>query len=115
MMLNGLAANILLYLAAAFFELVGSYAVWAVVRLGKSPLWLLGGVGALLVFTYLLTRIDTDAAGRTYAAYGGIYILASLVWLWKVDGMRPDVFDVVGVGLSVAGAMVILLGRLGAG
>jgi len=109
--LGHLVPSIAIYLGAAFFELVGSYAIWAVVRLGKSPLWLIGGTAALVIFTYLLTRIDTDAAGRAYAAYGGIYIFASLAWLWKVDGRTPDIYDIAGVALSVAGALVILLGR----
>lgn len=64
-----------------------------------------------MLFTYLLTRIDTNAAGRAYAAYGGIYFLASPMWLWKVDGRTPDAFDIAGVALSVAGAVFILLGR----
>lgn len=109
--LHHLAASLVVYLGAAIFELVGSYAIWAVVRLGKSPVWLIGGAASLLLFTYLLTRIDTDAAGRAYAAYGGIYILASLLWLWKVDGSVPDIYDLIGVALSVGGALVILLGR----
>jgi len=106
-----LLASLMFYAAAAVFELFGSYAVWMVVKLGKSPLWLIAATVSLLIFTYLLTRIDSQAAGRTYAAYGGIYILASLVWLWQVDAHTPDVFDIVGVFLSVAGALVILLGH----
>jgi len=109
--LSQLLPSIAYYLGAAFFELVGSYAIWAVLRLGKSPWWLLGAALSLLVFASLLTRVDTDASGRAYAAYGGIYILSSLVWLWKVDGRMPDIYDIIGVLLSVAGALVILLGR----
>ncbi len=109
--INHLVPSLLYYLSAALFELLGSYAIWAVLRLGKSPLWLFAGALSLLLFTVLLTRIDTEAAGRAYAAYGGIYILASLAWLWGVDGRMPDLFDLLGVGLSVAGALVILLGR----
>jgi len=106
-----LAPMLLIYLAAAFFELSGSYALWHVLRLGGSWIWLVVGTASLVTFAYLLTRIGLDASGRAYAAYGGIYIFASLVWLWQVDGRSPDLFDVLGVGLSVAGALVILLGR----
>ena len=71
---------------------------------------MLPGVASLVVFAWLLTRVDVAAAGRTYAAYGGIYILASLGWLWVVEGIRPDRWDVLGVVLCLAGAAVILLG-----
>jgi len=109
--ISQLLPSILFYVGAALFELVGSYALWAVFRLGKSPWWLLGGTMSLLVFAFLLTRVDTDASGRAYAAYGGIYILSSLVWLWRVDGHIPDIYDIIGALLSTAGALVILLGR----
>jgi len=110
-----LAASLAIYLASAFFELVGSYALWSVMRLDRSPLWLVGGVASLVIFAWLLTRIGVDSSGRAYAAYGGIYILASLVWLWRVDGRTPDIYDIIGVGLSVAGTLVILLGRHASG
>jgi small multidrug resistance family-3 protein len=103
--------SMLFYIGAAAFELLGSYAVWAVFRLGRSPWWLLAGAASLMIFAYLLTRVETDAAGRAYAAYGGIYILSSIAWLWKVDGRVPDIFDITGVLLSIAGTLVILLGR----
>ncbi|NOX38963.1 MAG: YnfA family protein [Alphaproteobacteria bacterium] len=109
--LSHLAPSLLFYLFAALFELLGSYAIWAVLRLRKSPWWLLGGALSLLIFATLLTRIDTNASGRAYAAYGGIYILSSLVWLWTVDGTTPDIYDIVGAFLSIAGAAVILLGH----
>ncbi len=71
----------LVYVGAAIAEIAGCFAFWAWLRLGK-PLWLLlPGVLSLIVFAYLLTLVETDAAGRAYAAYGGIYIVASLVWL----------------------------------
>jgi small multidrug resistance family-3 protein len=58
----------------------------------------------------LLTFAETDAAGRAYAAYGGIYIVASLGWLWFAEGMRPDRWDVVGAIICLSGAAVILFG-----
>jgi small multidrug resistance family-3 protein len=68
------------YLLAAVAEIAGCYAFWAWLHLDKSPLWLLPGLASLALFAWALTRIDADFAGRAYAAYGGIYILASLVW-----------------------------------
>lgn len=90
----------LIYIGAALAEIAGCFAFWAWLRMGKSPLWLAPGVVSLILFAWLLTRVDSDAAGRAYAAYGGIYICASLAWLWTVEGVRPDRWD-VGGGLSV--------------
>jgi small multidrug resistance family-3 protein len=103
--------SILAFILAAFAEIAGCFAFWAWLRLGGSPWWALPGTVALIAFALLLTRIDADFAGRAYAAYGGIYIAASLTWLWAVEGSRPDRFDLIGAALCLAGAAVILLGR----
>lgn len=103
-----------IYAAAACFEIAGCFALWAVLRLGKSAWWTLPGLVSLLLFAVLLTRIDVALAGRAYAAYGGIYILASLAWLWSVEGQVPDRWDLAGAGLCLIGALVILAGRHGA-
>jgi len=60
------------------------------------------------VFAYLLTRIDADFAGRAYAAYGGVYIASSLLWLWAVEGMRPDRWDLTGGTICLLGTAIIL-------
>ncbi|MFO1060355.1 MAG: YnfA family protein [Dongiaceae bacterium] len=99
-----------LYLAAALAEIGGCFAVWAWLRLGRSPAWLLPGAAALALFALLLTRSEAAAAGRAYAAYGGVYIAASLAWLWAVEGVRPDRWDLLGAAICLAGAAVILLG-----
>lgn len=101
----------LLYLAAATAEIAGCFSFWAWLRLGRSPWLLVPGVASLILFAWLLTRVDSAAAGRAYAAYGGVYILASLAWLWAVEGVRPDWADVAGVSLCLLGAGVILFGR----
>ena len=98
----------LVYAAAALAEIAGCFAFWAWARLGKSALWLIPGVAALIAFAYLLTLVPTAAAGRAYAAYGGVYIAASLVWLWSVEGLRPDRWDITGAAICVVGAGVIL-------
>ncbi len=96
------------YIAAAAAEIAGCFALWAVVRQGASAWWLLPGVLSLVLFGWLLTRVDVDFAGRAYAVYGGIYIAASLVWLWTVEGRVPDRWDLVGASIAIAGALVIL-------
>ena len=94
---------------AAAAEIAGCFAFWAWLRLGKSAWWALPGTVSLIVFALLLTRVDSSFAGRAYAAYGGIYIGASLLWLWLVEGARPDRFDAIGAALCLVGAGVILL------
>ena len=95
-------------------EIGGCFAFWAWLKLGRSALWALPGVALLVIFALLLTRIDAMFAGRAYAAYGGVYIAASLVWLWSVEGARPDRWDLVGAVICLAGAAVILFGPRGA-
>ncbi|EHM02954.1 hypothetical protein HMPREF9946_00555 [Acetobacteraceae bacterium AT-5844] len=104
----------IVYVAAAVAEIAGCYGLWAWLRLGRSPLWAIGGVVSLVIFAGLLTRAETDAAGRAYAAYGGVYVAASLCWLWLAEGVRPDRWDLLGAGLCLAGTAVILLGPRGA-
>lgn len=102
-----------IYVLAAFAEIGGCFAFWAWLRLDKSPLWLIPGMTSLSLFAWALTRIDAAFAGRAYAAYGGIYIAASLVWMWSVEGNRPDRWDTIGATICLLGAMVILFGPRG--
>jgi small multidrug resistance family-3 protein len=99
----------LAYVGAAVAEIAGCFSFWAWLRLGKSPLWLIPGLGSLALFAWLLTLVDSEAAGRTYAAYGGIYICASLMWLWIIEGLRPDRWDVIGASVCLVGTAIILL------
>ncbi|MGV8838977.1 MAG: YnfA family protein [Bauldia sp.] len=98
------------YIGAALAEIAGCFAFWSWLRLGYSVWWLAPGVLLLAVFAWLLTFSEAEAAGRTYAAYGGIYITASLVWLWAVEGVRPDRWDVIGAAVCLAGMGIILFG-----
>lgn len=100
----------LIYIGAAVAEIAGCFAFWAWLRLGKSALLLVPGVASLILFAYLLTRVDSDFAGRAYAAYGGIYIAASLVWLWLVESKWPDRWDLIGASICLIGAAIILWG-----
>ena len=98
------------YALAALFEIAGCFAFWAWLRLGRNAWIAAAGVVSLILFAIVLTRVDTTFAGRAYAAYGGIYIAASLLWLWAVEGSRPDRWDTVGAAVCVGGAALILLG-----
>jgi small multidrug resistance family-3 protein len=98
------------YIGAAITEIAGCFAFWAWLRLGQPVWWLGPGFASLIAFAWLLTLVDVDHAGRAYAAYGGIYIAASLVWLWAMEGARPDRWDLIGAVICIAGAAVILYG-----
>ena len=98
-----------IYAGAALAEIAGCFAVWAWMRQGASALWLLPGLASLVIFAWLLTLAPSEFAGRAFAAYGGVYIVASLIWLWAVERERPDVWDVSGAAVCLVGAALILL------
>lgn len=97
------------YLIATFAEIAGCFAFWAWARLDKSVFWLIPGLASLALFAWILTRADSAIAGRAYAAYGGVYIASSMIWMWLVEGQRPDHWDMVGLALCLIGSAVILL------
>ena len=100
--------TLLIYPLAALAEIAGCFAFWAWLKLDRSPLWLAPGLISLALFAWLLTLSPAAQAGRAFAAYGGIYIILSLGWLWAVEGQRPDTWDLLGAALCLAGAAVIL-------
>lgn len=100
-------------MGAAVAEIAGCFAFWAWIRLGKSIWWLIPGMASLALFAWLLTFIEADHAGRAYAAYGGVYILSSIGWLWLVEGARPDRWDGLGAAVCLLGAGIILFGPRG--
>ncbi|MEX0830193.1 MAG: YnfA family protein [Nitrospirales bacterium] len=102
--------TIAVYLAAAIAEIGGCFAFWTWLRLGQSPLWGLLGAVSLVIFGLLLTRAETAFAGRAFAAYGGVYIAASLLWLLLVERVVPDRWDIIGSGICLLGAGLILWG-----
>ena len=105
--------SIPIFIAAALAEIAGCFAFWSWWRLDRSILWLLPGIASLILFAWLLTLADVPAAGRAYAIYGGIYIAASLGWLWLVEGVRPDRWDVAGAAICMLGAAIILFAPRG--
>jgi small multidrug resistance family-3 protein len=81
--------TILVHAGAALAEIAGCFSFWAWLRLDKSALWIMPGMASLALFAYLLTLVDATTAGRVNAAYGGVYIVASILWLWLVENSKP--------------------------
>ena len=98
------------FVLAAFFEIAGCFSFWSWLRLGRTPWWTAAGMVSLVLFAVCLTRVDSAYAGRAFAAYGGVYIASSLLWLWIVERTRPDTWDTVGALICLVGAAVILWG-----
>lgn len=96
-----------LFLITAIAELLGCYLPYLWLRQGKSAWLLLPAALSLALFAWLLSLHPT-AAGRVYAAYGGVYILTAIVWLWLVDGIRPTSWDIVGSLVALAGMAIIM-------
>ncbi len=98
-----------LFAATACAELVGCYLVFLVVREGRPALLLLPAAASLGLFAWLLT-LQPDAAGRTYAAYAGVYLAASVLWLWLVERKVPDRWDLAGAAVTLVGVGLIAFG-----
>jgi small multidrug resistance family-3 protein len=103
------------FILAAVAEIAGCFTFWMWLRLDRSPFWLVPGVVSLCLFALFLTRAEAQFAGRAFAAYGGVYIAASLAWLALVENRQPVATDYLGALLCLVGAAVILYGgqRLG--
>ena len=100
--------NLIAFIIAALLEIAGCFAFWVWLRRGQSVTIAALGIASLCGFAFALTRVDSAFAGRAYAAYGGIYIAASLGWLWIVERQRPTGTDLFGAALALAGALVII-------
>ena len=98
-----------LFTVTALAEIVGCFLPWLVLKQDKSAWLLLPAALSLALFAWLLTLHPT-AAGRVYAAYGGVYVGVAILWLWAVDGIRPTTTDWVGVAITLAGMAVIMFG-----
>lgn len=96
-----------LFVLTALAEIIGCYLPYLWLK-KNGPAWLLIPAAlSLALFAWLLT-LHPNAAGRVYAAYGGVYIAVALAWLWAVDGIRPTVWDFVGVVVAIIGMMIIM-------
>jgi small multidrug resistance family-3 protein len=101
-----------LYLLTAIAEIVGCYLPYLWLREGRSA-WLLLPAAASLAFFAWLLSLHPAAAGRVYAAYGGVYIGVAILWLWAVDGIRPTVWDALGSSVALAGMAIIVFAPRG--
>ncbi|MGH7706553.1 MAG: YnfA family protein [Vulcanimicrobiaceae bacterium] len=101
------ALSVAAFLAAGLAEIGGGYLVWLWIRDGR-PIWV-GVLGALVLVMYgIIPTIQPASFGRVYAAYGGVFIVLSVLWGWRVDGVRPDRPEIVGAAICVLGAATIM-------
>lgn len=98
-----------LFIVTAVAEIVGCYLPYLWLKKG-APVWLLLPAAASLVLFVWLLSLHPTAAGRVYAAYGGVYVSVAIVWLWIIEAVRPSPWDMVGVAICLAGMAVIMLG-----
>lgn len=106
--MRALASALGLFLVTAAAEIGGCYLVYLWLRAGKSA-WLLAPAAASLALFAVLLTLHPAAAGRTYAAYGAVYIAAAIAWLWAIEGIRPSAWDAAGAAVALAGMAIIVL------
>lgn len=107
-MLLDFAKTLALFVVTALAEIIGCYLPWLWLKKGGSAWLLLPAAASLALFAWLLS-LHPQAAGRVYAAYGGVYIAVALLWLWQVDGLRPTAWDLAGAAVALAGMAIIML------
>ena len=95
-----------LYIITALAEIIGCYLVFLWLQAGRSIWLVIPAAMSLAAFAFLLT-LHPIAAGRVYAAYGGVYVAVAIVWLWRVEGIIPTSWDAAGMALMLVGACVI--------
>jgi small multidrug resistance family-3 protein len=99
--------SLFIFILAGLLEIGGGYLVWQWLKEGKPHWWgLLGGI--ILALYGVVATWQTANFGRVYAAYGGIFIIMALIWAWKVDGFKPDKWDIIGALVAVIGACIII-------
>jgi small multidrug resistance family-3 protein len=97
-----------LFAITAVAEILGCYLPWLVLKQGRTSWLLLPAAIALALFAWLLS-LQPSAAGRTYAAYGGVYVAVALIWLYVIEGIAPTRWDVAGAAVALAGMSIIVL------
>ena len=104
-----IAKTLALFILTAVAEIVGCYLPYLWLKQGRS-VWLLVPAATSLALFALLLSLHPTAAGRVYAAYGGVYVGVAIVWLWVVDSVKPTVTDWVGVSVCLLGMAIIMFG-----
>src|SRR5437870_639418 len=104
-----IAKTLALFILTAVAEIVGCYLPYLWLKQGRSVWLLVPAATSLALFAWLLTLHPT-AAGRVYAAYGGVYIAVAILWLWLVDGQRPTHWDLIGAAVCILGMAIIMIG-----
>lgn len=99
---------IFLFIVAGLAEIGGGWLMWQWLRLGRPWLW--GAAGGILLVLYgiIPTWQPETTFGRVYAAYGGIFVILSLLWGWHIDGWLPDRFDLLGAAIVMVGVAIML-------
>ncbi len=101
--------SIFYFLLVGVFEIGGGYLIWLWLRQGKSLIY--GIIGALVLILYgIIPTLQPENSnfGRVYATYGGIFIVLSILWGWKVDNIIPDKFDLIGGFIALIGVLIIM-------
>jgi small multidrug resistance family-3 protein len=98
--------SVVFFVLAGLCEIGGGYLVWIALK-NKQPLWV-GIFGAILLAVYgAVATFQPSSFGRTYAAYGGIFVIMAILWGWKIDKIKPDLYDIVGAAIILIGTIVI--------
>ena len=102
-----IAKSLFYFIVAGFFEIGGGYLVWLALKEDKGPWYLVAG--AVVLFLYgIIPTLQEASFGRVYAAYGGIFIVLSILWGWQVDKVVPDMADLVGRAIALVGVLIIM-------
>ncbi|MGG3573994.1 YnfA family protein [Bacillus gobiensis] len=109
--MNVLLSVILLFLLAGLAEIGGGYLIWLWLREGQPIYWGIAGGIALALYGVIATFQSFPSFGRVYAAYGGVFIILSVLWGWGIDKKTPDTYDWVGAAICLAGVLVMLAPR----
>jgi small multidrug resistance family-3 protein len=103
---NKILISVFFFLLAGLCEIGGGYLVWLWLREDMS--WILGVLGGFVLFAYgIVPTFQPSHFHRIYSAYGGIFIVMALLWGWGIEGMRPDIFDIIGATISLIGVVII--------
>lgn len=103
----GIARSLLVFVMAGICEIGGGYLVWLWIKESK-PLYY-GIIGLVILGLYgIVATLQPSNFGRVYATYGGIFIVMSLLWAWRIDGFKPDRYDIIGAVIALTGVMIIM-------